>query len=87
MEKEMPNFLVFLLIFIILSSCETTRVSVVDGYIVKKEKIIRLTSTPDTIYYRTLWNDEVITEEEYDRRWERALKRAEKRIKREYKIK
>jgi len=70
----------FLFIIILVSGCQTTRIYIVDGDIVEKKKIIRLISVPDTIYYRTLWNGDVITEEEYDKRWDRALKKARKEI-------
>lgn len=69
------------LCFLLLVSCSTTKVEVVDGYIVNKTKVIRLTSKPDTVYYRTLWDGEVITEKEYDKRWDRALNNAMKKIK------
>lgn len=71
--------------FIILISCATTKVSVVDGYVTKKEKVIRLTSKPDTIRYITLWNGDVITEKEFDKRWDRALEKVNKKIKKELK--
>lgn len=69
-----------LLIIILVTGCQTTRVSIVDGDIVERKKIIRLTPVPDTIYYITLWNGDVITEEEFDKRWDRALKKAKKEI-------
>lgn len=72
-------------VFILLVSCTTTKVSVVDGYVTKKEKIIRLTNKPDTVRYITLWSGEVITEKEFDKRWDKAIERATKKIKKELK--
>jgi len=60
---------------------------VVDGYVVKKEKIIRFTTTPDTIYYIKLWNGDIITEAEFDRRWDKAVNKTTKKLKKHYGIK
>lgn len=75
-------FIVFVCFF---TSCVTTKVKVVDGDVVESKKVLSLSSKIDTVYYKTLWNDEVITYEEYNRRWDQALKNARKEIERELK--
>ncbi len=83
-EKLNMKYLIFLLISI-LTSCITTKVSVVNGHVFKKENIIRLTNKPDTIYYIELYNGDIITEKEFDRRWDKTLKDTNKEIKRKLK--
>jgi hypothetical protein len=85
MKKMFKISFALVALIITISSCQTTRVSVVDGDIVKIEKTIRLTKAPDTIYYRTLSDGEIITQEEYDKRWERAVNRAMKKIEKQNK--
>lgn len=79
----MKYFFIFLLIF--SSSCRTKKVNILDGYIVIEKERLGLLTKSDTVYYRTLWSGEIITEDEYDKRWDRALKRAKKQIEKEMK--
>jgi hypothetical protein len=74
--------MVFISFFV---SCTTTRVKVVDGYIIESQKILSLRQKPDTVYYKTLWSGEVITQKEYDERWDKALKNARKKIEKQNK--
>lgn len=83
-EKLNMKYLIFLLVST-FTSCITTKVSVVNGHVFKKEKIIRLTNKPDTTYYIELYNGDIITEKEFDRRWDKALKDTNKEIKRKLK--
>ena len=75
-------FIAFISFFI---SCTTTRVKIVDGDIVGSQKIFTFTQKPDTVYYRTLSDGEIVTEKEYDKRWERAVDRAMKKIEKQNK--
>lgn len=76
----------FILIYILFfSSCITTKISVVNGRVFRKEKIIRLNNKPDTTYYVELYNGDIITEKEFDKRWDRALRNAKKKIERQIK--
>ena len=72
-----------LLITFVFISCNTTRVSIVDGYVYKTEKIVRLTNKPDTIEYMTLWNGDTISVKEFDRRWDNAINKTTKKLKKE----
>lgn len=83
----MCRVIISLIILMAFSGCHTTRISVVDGYVVKKEKIIGFKTTPDTIYYIILWNGDVITEAEFDRRWDKAVNKTTKKLKKQYGIK
>lgn len=74
-----------LLSICLLSSCMTNKVSVVSGKVFKEEKVIRFTNKPDTVYYIKLYNGDIITEKEFDRRWDKALKDTNKEIKRKLK--
>ena len=81
--KHMKYF--FFLLTFLLVSCVTTRVKIVDGDVVESQKIFRFTQKTDTVYYRTLSNGEIVTEKEYDKRWERAVDRAMKKIEKQNK--
>jgi hypothetical protein len=73
------KYFFFILVFLLVS-CVTTRVKIVDGDIVEYQKIFRFTQKPDTVYYKTLSDGEIVTKKEYNKRWDRALERARKKI-------
>jgi hypothetical protein len=78
------KYLLILVLFLFVS-CRTTRVSVVDGYILEEKNVIRLTNKPDTIEYITLRDGEVISKKEYNRRWDKVIKETNKQIKKDLK--
>ena len=61
-----------------LLSCSATRVYILDHQVVKKTKYYSITGKPDTIRMITLETGEVITHEELDRRFDRAIKEMRK---------
>jgi hypothetical protein len=74
-----------LLSIFLFSSCVTNKVSVISGQVFKTEKTVRLVNKPDTTYYIRLYNGDIITEKEFDKRWEKSLKETNKEIKRRIK--
>ena len=73
--------IVFSLFVCIFISCTTTRVKIVDGSILSVDKITRLTSKPDTIEYMTMWNGDTITVKEFNRKWDNAVSKTTKKLK------
>ncbi len=58
-----------------------------DGNVVKKEKMIRYANTPNTIFNIKLSYGNIISEAEFDRKWDRALKKVNTEIEKQHNIK
>lgn len=78
----MSKVFVFLLM-ILLISCHTTRVTTLDHNVIQEENVCYIFSKPDTLKLMTLWSGEVITIEEFNRRWDESIDRTTKKIKKQ----
>lgn len=76
--------LIFLL-SVFFTSCSTTQVVVLDGDVIHEKKILRLTNEIDTLRYITLWNGDIITVEEFNKRWDKSVSNTTKKIKKKIK--
>lgn len=79
MKYLIPLFMFFLV------SCRTTKVTIVDGYVVSQKKVIRFTNQPDTINYIKLWNGKLVTKKEYDANYEETIMKINRKLKNELK--
>jgi len=64
-----------------LISCKTERVVILDGDIIKYETYLSLTKRQDTVEYITLHNGEVISQKEFNKRWNKTVSKTTKRLK------
>lgn len=71
-----------LFVFILfLMSCSTTEVIVLDGVFIEQKSVVKFSTKVDTIRYITLWNGDVITVEEFNRRWDKSVSETTNKIK------
>jgi len=70
---------------IFMMSCYSNRVTVLDSEVIKEEKVLRFTKSPDTLKLMTLWSGEIITIDEFNQRWDKSIKNITKKIKKEIK--
>lgn len=74
----------YLICLLLFTTCKINK-PIEDDYIFRKHIVITNTPKPDTIVYLIMWNNDTITEQEFNMRWDRALDRAEKKIKQQMK--
>lgn len=77
----MRKIIIITLGILLLFSCKTTRVNTLYGEVINEEKIYKLCGKPDTINYIILWNNDTISEKEFNRRWDRAINKTFRKIK------
>lgn len=75
----------FLILVLILFSCSTTEVIVLDGTVIDKKSVVRLYKSTDTIEYITLWNGDVISKKEFNKRWDDSVNKTTREIKKRIK--
>jgi hypothetical protein len=76
----MRNLFIFLSI-LILVSCKTQQVTILDGVVIKEKDIIRLTKKQDTVEYITLHNGKVISIKKFNKKWNETVSKTTKRLK------
>lgn len=73
------------LTLIFLVSCYSNRVTVLDLEVIEEKKVLYIFNKPDTIRYITLWNGKVMSEKEFNKKWDECVSRTTKKIKKEMK--
>lgn len=84
-EKKLVMKYYFILFPLLFFSCHTTRITVLDGTVIDTETVIRLNKNIDTIEYITLWNGDVITKKEFNKRWDDSVNKTTREIKKRIK--
>lgn len=76
----MLRFITFLSVLLLIS-CKAQRVIVLDGSIIGNETYLSLYKKRDTVEYITLHNGEVISQKEFNKRWDKTVSKTTKRLK------
>jgi len=72
--------LIILLLISSFISCTTQRTIILDGNVVNQKKVLGIVSK-DTIEYMTLHSGEVITINEFNKRWDETINKTTKKLK------
>jgi len=72
--------LIILLLISSFISCTTRRIIILDGNVVNQKKVLGIVSK-DTIEYITLHSGEVITINEFNKRWDDTVNKTTKKLK------
>jgi hypothetical protein len=79
-NSPMKKLTLFLFI-VIVCSCRTQRITILDGVVIEKKRTFGLCNRQDTIEYVTLHNGKVMSLIEFNQKWDKIVEETTKRIK------